>query len=370
MDYILRSFSMNNLQFNISVIGAGNGGQAIAGHLASMGQNVILYNRTIDKLKNISEKNGIRLTGAINTYGTIKKITENLKEAITDSEIIMVVTTADAHSVLASEMLPFLKEGQIIVLNPGRTGGALEMHKVFKEGNLSKKVYLAECQTLIYACRQEMPGLVRIIGMKDRVFYATYPACDINHVHAKLSHLYKCLIPVKNVLITSLENIGAIFHPAIVILNAATIERGEVFNFYNDMTPAACRILESVDSERLLIGNAFGIKLISAEEWISYAYEGIPGKDLLTKMKYNPAYSAIKSPGYLHSRLLTEDIPTGILPMMELGKVAGLNLPLLTAIYTISSTLLGIDFRHDGRTLERLGLNNMTVKQIVNQINK
>lgn len=361
---------MNNQYFKIAVVGSGNGGQAIAGHMAAMGHDVILFNRTIDKLKKIIEKKGIHLTGTINTFGSISRITDNMKEAISGCDIIMIATTADAHGQLASEMLPFLKDGQIIVLNPGRTGGALEMRKIFNEGNLTAKVYLAECQTLIYACRQEEPGVVKIIGMKDRVYYATYPAKDITNVHSSLSMIYKCLIPVDNVLITSLENIGAIFHPTNVIFNAAKIERGEDFYFYNDMTSSVCSVLENVDAERLMIGNAYGIKLKAAEEWISYAYEGIPGNDLLSKMKYNPAYYKICAPKSLNSRLLTEDIPTGILPMIELGGVAGLKLPLMNAVYTLSSCLLDTDFRKEGRTLERLGLTNMSVNQIINLITK
>lgn len=370
MDYFPTLSDMSNQYFKVAVIGSGNGGQTIAGHMAAMGHNVILYNRTIDKLEKIIEKNGIHLTGAINTFGSISRITDNLKEAISGCDIIMIATTADAHGQLASEMLPFLKDEQIIVLNPGRTGGALEMRKIFNEGNLTAKVYLAECQTLIYACRQEEPGFVKVIGMKDRVYYATYPAKDITKVHLSLSKIYKCLLPVDNILITSLENIGAIFHPTNVIFNAAKIERSEDFYFYNDMTPSVCSVLENVDAERLMIGNAYGIKLKPAEEWISYAYEGIPGNDLLSKMKYNPAYYKISAPKSLNSRLLTEDIPTGILPMIELGRVAGLKLPLMNAVYTLSSCLLDIDFRKKGRTLERLGLNNLSVNQIIDLIAK
>lgn len=336
----------------------------MAGHLASIGHKVVLYNRPSNKLDIIAEQGGINLTGALKTFGPVEKITSSIEDAVSSSEIIMVATTADAHGILATQMLPFLKDDQIIVLNPGRTGGALEVRRIFNDAGLSNKVYVAECQSLIYACRQSGPGNVNIIGIKDRVFYATYPSRDIDNVHPRLSEIYKCLIPVDHVLITSLENIGAIFHPTIIIFNSANIERGEDFFFYNDMTPAVCKVLESVDRERLMIGDAYGLKLKSAEEWISYAYEGIEGNDLLSKMKYNPAYYKICAPKTLHSRMLLEDIPTGILPMIELGKVAGLKLPLMNSIYNLSECLLGIDFRKNGRTLRQLGFENLKVSQI------
>jgi opine dehydrogenase len=358
-----------NHKYKIAIIGAGNGGQAMAGHLALMGHSIILYNRNIEKIGRIQENKGIYLTGVIEGFGPINKTTDKLSEAISESEIIMIVTTADAHAQIAHEIIPYLQNEQIIVLNPGRTGGALEMRKIFNDEGLSRKVYIAECQSLVYACRQEIPGTVRIIGVKDRVYYATFPNRDIALICGKLESIYKCFIPVENILVTSLENIGAIFHPTIVIFNASRIERSEEFYFYNDITPAVCSILENVDKERLMIGEAFGLKLLSAEEWISYAYKGIAGKDLLSKMMYNPAYYKILGPKKLNSRMLLEDIPTGIFPMIELGKLAELELPLMNAILNLAEGLLGINLRLKGRNLERLGLNGLTKSQIINLVN-
>lgn len=358
----------NKMKYKISVIGAGNGGQAMAGHLALMGHDVTLYNRNLGKISRIQENGGIYLKGEIEGFGIIKKVTNNIQEAIELSEILMVVTTANAHGQLAKAMLPYLKSNQIIVLNPGRTGGAFEIHKIFNDGGLTKDVYIVECQSLVYACRQEIPGNVRVFGVKDRVYYSTFPTNNLEKVQDKISDIYKCMLPVANVLITSLENMGAIFHPTLVTFNAASIERGEQFYFYNDITPKVCLILEKVDKERLSIGEAFGLKLKPAEEWITYAYEGIQGNDLLSKMKFNPAYYKIIAPKELKSRLLTEDIPTGILPMIELGKLAGLELPLMNAIYNLAEGLLDENFKLNGRTLEKLGLKDMSVNDILKML--
>lgn len=46
------------------------------------------------------------------------------------AKIIMVVTPAAGHQDIAQRLSPYLEEGQIIVLNPGRTGGALEVRQV------------------------------------------------------------------------------------------------------------------------------------------------------------------------------------------------------------------------------------------------
>ena len=50
---------------------------------------------------------------------------------------------------MAENLVPYLKNGQIIVLNPGRTGGALEFRQIFKERNVTAEVIISEAQTFL-----------------------------------------------------------------------------------------------------------------------------------------------------------------------------------------------------------------------------
>jgi len=338
---------------NISIIGAGNGGQAMAGHFALLGHRVTLYGRNLSKISIIAETGRIHLTEAINGVGNLLRVTDDLETSLREADLVMVVTTADAHRELAKQIAPFVKDNQVIVLNPGRTLGVIDFSTALYQ-NTSKRVYVAEAQSLIYACRAETPGNVRIIGIKDNVLLAAYPAIDTPYVCELLNSMFDCFVPAANILVTGLENIGAIFHPAVLMFNAAAIERGNLFYFYNDMTPAIAGFLEKLDQERLAIGKAFGIKLKSVSEWVSFAYTGIFGDTLCEKMQNNPAYYKILAPSKLESRLITEDVPTGILPMVELGKISGVPTPLLQSVLHISEALLERDFNVDGRTLKNL----------------
>lgn len=352
----------------IAVIGAGNGGHAIAGHFGLLGHEIALYDRLADSLNAIQKAGGVELLEALNGFGKVTTVTSSLKKVVAGAEIIMIATTADAHADIARNIAPYLEDNQIIVLNPGRTCGAIEFRKVCNEFGLRKKVFVAEAQSLIYACRIEQPGKVRIIGVKDKVLLATLPSSDTNFVADTLNGIFNCFIPVQNVMVTSLENIGAIFHPSVVLFNAAAIERGQNFFFYNDMTTSVAGFLDKIDKERLAIGKAFGIQLTPAIEWISLAYPNIKGDDLCSKMKNNPAYYKILAPNTLQSRLLLEDIPTGILPMMELAKLAGVETPLMQAVFTMSEQLLDRDFRFTGRTLRNLGLDHKSIEDIIKSL--
>lgn len=358
---------MKDKKIKIAIIGAGNGGQAMAAHFALLGHHIMLYNRNLDKITPIIKTHEINLSGKIIATARIDTVSDQLNEIIPSSEIIMITTTANAHKEIARKIAPYLQNEQIIVLNPGRTLGAVEFYNEIKK-NTDKRIYIAEAQTLIYACRANTPGNVQIIGIKDKVLLAAYPSVNSDKIVEQLNDIYPCFIKATNILHTSLENFGAILHPSVMILNAGAIERGNMFYFYNDMTHTVANFIEQVDKERLAIGKAFGLNLLSVSEWISYAYKGIKGDNLLEKIRNNPAYYKILAPNSLKARMLIEDIPTGILPMIELARMCNIKTPLLNSILIISQSLLNIDFITTGRTLKNLNIEKISVSNFLNQL--
>lgn len=352
----------------ICVIGAGNGGQAISGHLSCAGYDVSLYDIDENKINILKEKRGIQLEGRLHGFGSVPCITTDISEAVKSAEIIMVTTVANAHAKVAGSLAPYLLDGQIVILNPGRTCGALVFKQALVKAGCTKRIYLAEAQTLVYACRIIEDGRVNIIGIKDEVLLSALPSSDTDYVLKKINPIYPCFTKAVNVLQTSLENIGAMFHPCVLLFNAATIERNEVFWFYRDMTEQVASFIEKFDNERLKVGNAYGVKLLGVRDWIKYAYNDTKGETLCERMRNNPAYHDIKSPSTIFTRQLMEDIPTGVLPIMELGKVAGIETPLLESMINICEGLLGIDMRSNGRTLSNLGLSGLNKEQLLKAI--
>lgn len=352
----------------IAVIGAGNGGQAIAGYLALNGYDISLYDIDVNKVMTLKQLGGVKLTGSINGFGKIDCLTVDIQEALDGAELVMVTTVANAHKDVAKSIAPYITEGMTIILNPGRTCGALVFQQVLKECGVTCKYYLGEAQTLVYACRIIDVGIVNIIGIKDEVLLSGLPAYDTDRILQVVNPIFPCFTRANNVLHTSLENIGAMFHPCVCMFNAATIERQNEFWFYRDMTNQVASFIEKFDQERLAIGKAYGVDLLSVKEWIKFAYKDTKGETLCERMKNNPAYHNIKAPGTIFTRQLTEDIPTGVLPLMELGKAAGVEVPLLTSMVHVIEALLDMDFHVNGRSLKNLGLEGMSKNEILNFI--
>ena len=152
-----------------TVIGAGHGGKAMAAHLALRSFPVTLYNRTPENIAVIQAKQGIELEsfdGGPHGFAELDLATSNIAAAVQSAEVVMVVVPSTAHASIACATAPHLRDGQIIILHPGRTGGALEFVQVLRQNNCRADITLAETETLIYASRSDGPAHVRILSIK------------------------------------------------------------------------------------------------------------------------------------------------------------------------------------------------------------
>jgi len=355
-------------RLKVSILGAGNGAQAMAGHLALKGFAVKLYNKFEHEIVPMREHGGIHLEGAVEGFGQLDLISTDIAPVIEDADVIMVVVPAFAHRFMAEVCAPHLREGQIIVLNPGRTGGALEFAHVLRQRGVRARVVVAEAQTFIYACRLSGPARVQIMGIKKEVPLAALPATDTAATLAVVTRLYPQFVPAANVLETSLNNIGAVFHPPTMILNANRIEAGEEFDFYQGMTPMMVGFLEVIDSERMAVAEAYGVRVESAKDWLMRVYEGISGDTLYERIQSNRAYAGLKAPKTLNMRYLTEDVPCGLVPIVSLAEAAGVKTPASRGIVDIACGLLKRDFWAEGRTRESLGLDGLGVPEIISMV--
>lgn len=354
---------------SVAVIGGGNGARAFAGHLSLKGVQVKLFSSFPQELEAIKRLGAINVTGVVEGEGKVTVCDNNFK-AISDTRLILVVVPAFAHAPIARTIAPYLKDDHIVVLNPGRTGGALEFSHVIKSANCEAKVHVAETQTLLYACRSEGPTGVRINGIKKEVAVAAFPADSTPIVINELNKYFPQFKPVPSVLYTSLMNIGAVFHPTTVLLNAGRIESGEIFEFYRDgMTPAVTTVLEKVDEERCAIAKALGIPISSALEWLQSAY-GVNESTLRSALINNPAYQGIKAPTSLKVRYLFEDVPTGLIPLTSLGELASINTPTCHAVVNLACAALSHNFWGEGRTLDRLGLRGMSKEALLEYLQR
>lgn len=346
------------------VIGAGNGGLAMAGYLAKSGYKVNLYNRTLEKIRTLMEDPIIYLSGEETGIGVLNKVTNNIEEAIRDVDIIMVTIPALGHSAIAKEMAPYLRDGQIIILNPGRTGGALEVYEILLRERKRNNIIVGEAQTFIYAARSNSYNQAHIFKSKREVSLATIPATKTEHVLELIGEAYPQFISAKDVLETSINNYGAIFHPAPTLLNSGHIERCAPFEYYTEgITPSIGNFLEKMDKERMELGRMLQVNTISASQWLYESY-GAKGDTIFEAIQNNPGYKGLLAPQGLHIRYIYEDVPCSLVPIESIAQSLGIKTPAITSIINIAELMTNRDFRKEGRTADKLGLEGLSVTEM------
>ncbi|UCE22481.1 MAG: NAD/NADP octopine/nopaline dehydrogenase family protein [Candidatus Aminicenantes bacterium] len=363
--YIRNFLQKDQIDLIFCVLGAGHGGLAMAGHLALKGFKVNLYNRGRKRIRAVIQRKGIRLEGEVRGFGEIEHASTNIKECLKGADVLMVVVPSIAHRFIAQTCAPYLKEHHIVILNPGRTGGALEFYNVLKEQGIKRFPFIAEAQTFIYASRALGPAHARIFSIKNSVPLATLPAYWIPGVLKVINRAFPQFIPGDNIFKTSFENIGAVFHPALTILNAGWIEEthGDFEYYVQGASESIAQILEKLDKERLDVAAALGIKVMSAKAWLYTAYSAT-GKDLREAIYDNPGYRGIRAPERLHHRYVDEDVPMSLVPLASLGRMLKVATPTIDAIIHLASIMRGVDFWEKGRTVDKLGIKGMSIKEI------
>ncbi len=360
---------MYNEKIKYAVIGAGNGGQAVAGYLGYLGHEVRLYDAIEDTINKINAKGGIELEGETNGFGKLTLVTNDIEKAIDGADLIMVINPSIYHREIAQKCAPYITENQIIFLHPGATFGAFAFKKALQDYGCNLNIPIAESNTLIYACRSTEPGKVHIGGRKDRLLVATLPAKDNDIVCSILREAYPQVENARNVLVTSIDNTNPMLHPGPTLLSTSWIESGKDFLYYLEgVSSSIGKFVMKMDKERMELGKALGlipgIDMIDAIKQYEVEYN-VKGDDLSDVVKRVEAYEDIKGPRSLKIRYLYEDIPMGLVALASIGKLLNISVENIELVIKLGENLVNEDFVNSGRNLKNLGLEGMNAEEII-----
>lgn len=357
---------------NISIFGAGNGACTAAADLTLRGYDITLFELPEFKqnLEPIRERQGIQIHGVIEGFAPLKKITTDVKEATAQAELIMIVAPAYAHKKFATVCGPHLKDGQVIVLNPGSSGGALEFRKTLDDMGIRKNVKIAETSTLPYATRLSNPAEIRVRLEVKWFLFAALPSRDTKALLSDFKELYPSVQPAANVLESSLNNGNPVTHTAGAILNAGRVEhsKGDFYLYREAITPSTVRVMERVDQERQALCEILGFKKVSTPERLFISGYAITKDNYLDAYMTSPVFQgphSSRGPSSMQSRYVVEDIGYGLVFWSSIGDEYGIPTPTMKSLIQLASTINGIDYAKEGeRTMKRLGLSGMSLEEL------
>ena len=356
----------------VAVLGSGPGAHATAADLTLMGNLVNMYDlpQFADGLKKTREAGQIELTGAKAGVARINLVTDNIEEALKDVSVIFVVARSNADHLFAESCAPYLQDGQLVVLGAGNCG-ALTFANVLKEKKINKEVVIAESTSLPYGCRLCEP--TRIGGpVHARVYFTAplavgvFPAIRTDDIISRIKEFYSETVAMNNVIEAGLQNPNPIVHCAPTLLNIGRIERVDDFKlFHEGFSESVIKVVLAISSEREEVCKAFGWKMLNltpqkTTNFMDWAFSGTEprqGTEELWMLK-QPMEDVSKA------RYITEDIPYGMVTYSSLGNMVGVKTRTIDSMIQLASVINRTDYMTEGRTVERLGLTGLNVKQI------
>lgn len=336
----------------VAIIGCGNGGQALAGHLSLMGHHVSLYAHPDHPggLPVIQQQNGIYLTGAVEGFAKIALTSNNLQECVTEAEMIFLALPAFASDHVFQELLPYLHKGQIVV-NLAGYFSAIFAHQILLNSPYERDIILAELTSFPYACRANNAGSVQIVAIKDFVGIAAIPAEKTSDIILQLSDVIPCPLRAKlSVIEVGLYNTSGIGHTPAILFNAARIGNKDEFYFYKDgISEETANVMMRLDKERVAIGSKLGYRIPQHFEVLN-DYYGYQFNSILDYFKNSPIHNSIKFfPTSTKTRYVREDVPFILVPWYTLGEVLGVNVSGIKTLIDAMSLLHNTDYMQLGR---------------------
>jgi len=349
----------------VAVLGAGHAGRGLASYLSLHGFDVSLYNRTIANVKGISKRGGIKVQGLFEAFAHLSLVTDDIAKAVEDRDILIIIVPAQAHTFFAESMVPHLKSEQTVLLMPGRTGGALEFARILRSHSYTDEILLGEAQTFSFVSRITGTDSVLISKVKNSTKVSAFPASHNRRFMRSLRRLPITFNMADDVMETSLDNVGAMLHPTPTILCAGLLESKEGgYNHYHDaISESVGRLVERMDSERISVSQEFVSQSVSLLEWLRSTYDA-EGTTLCECIRSIDTYDDIGSPSSLDHRYVLEDVPTGLVPISHLGRLAGVRTPAIDAVINMACQLYDCDFWTSGRNLRGLGLEGLNPSEV------
>lgn len=389
-------------------------GRAFLADYLGKGYEVIGYTRPTEHGKEvvdvISRLGGLYLERPENTNKETSRfvelgegcVTHDLQTLVDRSDLIIIALPSTFHETAIKKMCDsgIWRRRIPVILSPSRSLASPYMWKIV--GDRYPIVCFSTCP---YSCKAPKPEIAHIKRRK-RTYVASlegeFNKAQVDMLRELFPQAALTTVPA----LTSLNNIGAVFHCATYMLNIDEIERrktaGEIFSFYMEgiaARPEVGEVLEQIDQVRLQIAHAIGIRtfglkenprediwrkltnglraleeesaddidilrrirkeftefldncVLSAQHWLDITYGVVrkEGESLSEAIGRTPTYQKNSIP---QLRYVTEDIPTGLVAFEALAKMFEIDASICTRIINMYNNRFETDARAIGRNLQ------------------
>lgn len=345
---------------NITIVGAGNGGTTIGADLALKGHRVTLL-KTSNSLHNENFKLLLK-TKSVEFEDTLKtrtarfySVTTDFAHALDGAELIILYVWTNFHKALIERMLPYIEDGQVFLLEPGYLSTCYFMQATGKD------ITVIEAESSPIDCRIEKPGKVRALFRNVMNPFGVYPKSKRDTAVKILKALGYPYMLTDSVIEAALHNPNLIVHTIGAIFSIPRIEytNGQYWMYKEVFTPHVWNIVRGLDKEKMDVLERLGCKRLEYVEACKLRNSEDKKGNAKAAFFHYARHSSPKGPNQPDSRYITEDVPEGLVMLESLGQTLDIPTPTCSGLINVASAAMETDFRKDGRTVERLGYENI-----------
>lgn len=372
----MNSDSNTTFDNRVAIFGAGNAGLTAAFHISKQGHDVCLYgapgfDQQIDAINHAGGITSVsRYHEASLDFGgfqPIARLTKDISEAVSYAKTLILPVPSFAQETLFTQMLPYLKSGQTIVLMPGNYGSLVLNNLKNEKGYTLLELNFVDAISIPWATRIVGDAQIAILGLKSQLPLAALPASRTDSLIKQLQPMLPLpLTALENVIAAGLENINFGGHPLMTVLNIGLLENfPQQYNYYRDCcSPATAKACAKLDQERLAVGKALGLSLNTELEAMNALYD-MNATSVYELNRTSQTHGNVNdAPASASSRYITEDAPYLLVPCVEFAKLCNISTPIVESTLHLAGAFNEMDYFCTGRTLSDMGLENLTLSQI------
>lgn len=345
----------------VSILGGGDLAQALAAFCLSEGADVTLFSAYRREMEPLRAAGGITIRGEgpVGTYrvgsegGQRIRLSAELDGAVSSADVVVVTGPVLKQRTYAMVLAGHLRDGQAVVLAPGRTFGALEASWCLRAGGDASSPLLVELGAPPFWVARE--GAALRLSAAPPAPAGAVPAGNPESAAALARH-FPNIRPAPTALEGTFSDAsGAV--EAVALLGggpAMPDAQGALMpgagrlpengHFRGLLGERHLRVIDLLLEERRRVAARFGVRELPDTPELVGRHAGAEGGPGTRPIPADPAAT------------LRDAVTGSLVPLASAAALAGVAVPLTEAMVGLAQAALGGDLANSGRRLERLGI--------------
>ncbi len=347
----------------VAVLGGGDDARLLAALSLAQGCGVTLFSAYGSELEAMRAASGISLRGdgPVGSYQLDRsdapsiRLTAELDTAVADADVLFLTGPIHKQRTYAMVLADHLKDGQVLVLCPGRSLGALETAWLLRIGGATADITIVETQGMPFWFQSE--GAVLHLSARPAVAAATLPR-GREPVLQALKDILPNLEPCDSVLASGFADGSALVECPALMMGGPALSSGAIAipmggkplpeneSFASLIGTEQRAVIEKLADERHVVAQRFGVRdLPDSNGWIAAHAGALKGEGRRPLVDNAQAKA-----------LLRDAVIGSLVPLVSAAELADVNVPVTRSMITLASAILGADVASAGRRLDTIGI--------------